>query len=69
MLWVALLLDQPTNNRLYTKAELIRLRRTMLLYCRSFRPGQERNQHLQVAQSLRRLFRNRAWMDAHASES
>jgi hypothetical protein len=58
-------LDQPTDNSLYSKAELIGLRRTMLLYCRSFPPGNDRNQHWQVTQSLRRLFRNKAWMDAH----
>jgi hypothetical protein len=63
----ALSLDRPTNPP-YTKAELIGLRRTMLLYCRSFPPGNERNLHWQVAQSLRRLFRNKAWMDARASE-
>jgi hypothetical protein len=62
---VALVLDRPTNNRLYTKAELIGLRRTMLLFCRSFPPGRERNQHWQVAQSLRRLFRNKVWIAAH----
>jgi hypothetical protein len=59
------MLDQPTNPR-YTKAELIGLRRTMLLYCRSFPAGNERNQHWQIALSLRRLFKNKAWMDAHA---
>jgi hypothetical protein len=36
----------------------------MLLYCRSFHPGQ-RNQHWQVAQSLRRLFLNKKWLDEH----
>jgi hypothetical protein len=60
------MLDQPTDNSIYTKAELIGLRRTMLRYCRSFRPGEERNQHRQVALSLRKLFKNKAWMDAHA---
>jgi hypothetical protein len=65
---VALVLDRPTNNQRYTKAELIGLRRTMLLFCRSFPPGQERNQHWQIAQSLRRLFRNKVWMDTYTSE-
>jgi hypothetical protein len=57
--------DQPTDNSLYTEAEIIGLRRTMLLYCRSFPPGYERNQHRRVALSLRRLFRSKAWLDAH----
>jgi hypothetical protein len=61
-------LDRPTDNSLYTKAQLFRLRRTMLRYCRSFPPGNERNQHRHVASSLRSLFKNKAWMDAHASE-
>jgi hypothetical protein len=34
-------------------------------YARSFSPGDERNQHLQIAISLRRLFRNEKWLDAH----
>jgi hypothetical protein len=62
------MLDQPTDHSTYTKAELINLRRTMLLYCRSFPPGTERNQHWQIAQSLRRLFRNKKWLDEHTVE-
>jgi hypothetical protein len=62
------MLDQPTDHSTYTKAELIGLRRTMLLYCRSFPPGNQRNRHWQVAQSLRRLFRNKKWLDEHTVE-
>jgi hypothetical protein len=58
-------LDQSTEQPLYTKAELIDLRRTLLLYARLFRPGQERNQKRQIAQSLRALIRNNAWLDAN----
>jgi hypothetical protein len=36
---VACDLHQSTGQTLYTKAELIGLRRTLLLYCRSFPPG------------------------------
>jgi hypothetical protein len=50
---------------LYSKAELIEHRRNILRYARSFPPGPERNQHRQVALSLRTLFKNTKWMDAH----
>jgi hypothetical protein len=49
-------------------AELIELRRTMLQFSRSIPPGSERDQHLQIAISLRRLFRNKAWLDADTVE-
>jgi hypothetical protein len=56
-----LALDHP----LFSKAELIEQRRNILRYARSFPPGPERNQHRQVALSLRTLFRNAKWLDAH----
>jgi hypothetical protein len=31
-------------------------------------PGVERNEHRQIATSLRWLFRNKAWLDAHTVE-
>jgi hypothetical protein len=58
-------LDQSNDLPLYTKAELIDLRRTMLLYARFFPPGYERNQKRQIAQLLRRLFKKRKWLDEH----
>ena len=56
-----LALDQP----LFSKAELLEHRRNILRYARSFPPGPERNQHRQVALSLRALFRNREWLESH----
>jgi hypothetical protein len=53
---------------LYSKAELIELRRNILLYARSFPPGFERNQRRQIALSLRSLFYNAKWLDAHTLE-
>jgi hypothetical protein len=50
---------------LYSQAELLEHRRNILRYARSFPPGPERNQHRQVALSLRALFRNREWLDRH----
>jgi hypothetical protein len=64
---VATALDHPNDHPLYTEAELIDLRRTMLLYARLFPPGYERNQKRQIAQSLRRLFHNKNWLDLHKS--
>jgi hypothetical protein len=64
----------PQPNRLpiveqrYSIVELAQLRRQMLRYSRSIPPGPERNQHLQIAISLRRLFKNKAWLDAHIVE-
>jgi hypothetical protein len=40
----------------YSIGELAELRRYVLRYARSFPRGYERNQHVQVAVSLRRLF-------------
>ena len=58
----------PLVKPLYTLDELAELRRTMLRYARSFPPGAERDQHLQIAVSLRRLFRNEKWAAAHIIE-
>jgi hypothetical protein len=61
----ALALDHP----LYSKAELIEHRRNILRYARSFPPGSERNQHRQIALSLRSLFKDRKWLEAHVNDS
>jgi hypothetical protein len=53
------------NPPLYSKAELIELRRNIVRYARSFPPGPERNRHWQVASSLRRLFRDEKWLATH----
>jgi hypothetical protein len=56
---------EPLVERLYSRDELTKLRRSMLRYARSFPPGDERNHHLQIAVSLRRLFRNGKWLEGH----
>jgi hypothetical protein len=61
----ALAPDQSTDPSLYSKTELMELRRRVLLYARSFPPGFDRNQHRQIARSLRSLFKNTKWLDAH----
>jgi hypothetical protein len=60
--------DHSNGPPLYSKAELIELRRNILLYARSFPPGFERNQHRQIALSLRRLFNDTKWLDDHTLE-
>jgi hypothetical protein len=49
----------------YTFAELVEIRRQLVRYARSIPIGPERNQHRQVAASLRRLFMNQKWRDNH----
>jgi hypothetical protein len=55
----------PRIERLYSPEELTELRRYVLRYARMFPPGYERNQHLQVAVSLRALFKNEKWLRDH----
>jgi hypothetical protein len=52
----------------YPMAYFVELRRDMLRAARAVRPGPERKQRRQIAVSLRRLFRNKAWQDAHTLE-
>src|SRR6202171_2886376 len=49
-------------ERLYSLDELLELRRNVLRYARTFPPGDERNQHVHVAVSLRTLFKNEKWL-------
>jgi hypothetical protein len=57
------LVDDQTR---YTKSQLLQLRRQMLRYARSWpRGSSERNQRRQTAASLRSLFGNKEWLDAH----
>ena len=55
----------PGVERLYSLDELRGLRRNLLRYARSFPPGEERNQHRQVAVSLRALFKDKKWRRDH----
>jgi hypothetical protein len=50
------------SHPLYCLDELIEKRRIILRYARVFPPGAERNQHRQIAVSLRALFRNKNWL-------
>jgi hypothetical protein len=57
--------EATEDRHRYTFAELVEIRRQILRYARSMPPGPERNQHRQVAVSLRRLFRDQAWRATH----
>jgi hypothetical protein len=57
------------DHTLYTHSQLLELRRKMLEYARLLPRGSiERNERRQIACSLRSLFRNKAWLDAHTVE-
>jgi hypothetical protein len=58
-------LQSMTDKRVYSTEELTEVRRNTLRFARSFPPGPERNFHRQVALSLRSLFSNEAWLEAH----
>ena len=53
--------EPPLVARLYSLDELLELRRNLLRYARTFPPGEERNQHLQIAVRLRALFKSEQW--------
>jgi hypothetical protein len=57
------------EHRRYSTAELTEVRRYTLRFARSFPPGPERNFHRQVARSLRAMFANEAWLEAHADRT
>ena len=60
-------LNRPATNARprYEMAEVFELRRLMLQFAHAMPPGSERNQHRQVAASLRRLVQNEAWLLEH----
>ena len=54
---------------LYSRDERLALRRTMLRCARSFPPGDQRDQHLHMAVSLRALFKDDKWLRDHLRNS
>jgi ribosomal protein L29 len=59
---------QINDDTRYTHGQLVQLRRQMLRFARSTPPGTERNARRQIARSLRSLFKNKGWLDAHTGE-
>jgi hypothetical protein len=57
--------ELPLELTLYSKAELIQHRRSLLRRARSFPVGPDRNRHKQVALLFRALFKDKDWLDAH----
>ena len=56
---------EPEPDTRREMAYFVEIRRNMLRYARSFPPGAKRNQHRQIALSLRSLFRNKTWLESH----
>jgi hypothetical protein len=56
---------EPETDVRREMAYFIETRRNVLRYARTFPPGTERDEHRQIALSLRRLFRNETWLKAH----
>jgi hypothetical protein len=56
---------KPVTDPGREMAYFIEMRRNVLRYARTFPPGGERNQHRQIALSLRSLFRNKTWLESH----
>jgi hypothetical protein len=58
----------PTFEQRHSIEEFIQIRRDMLRYARLLPPGPDRNQRRQIALSLRSLFKNKNWLNAHTWE-
>ena len=56
---------QPVETRRFTMVELYELRRVIIQHSRSIPPGPVRNEHRQIASSMRSLTRDRKWLAAH----
>jgi hypothetical protein len=56
---------QPVETKRYTLAELYELRRVIIRHSRSIPPGAARNEHRQIAHSMRFLFKDEAWLAVH----
>jgi hypothetical protein len=56
---------EPESEPRFPLKELRLVRSDIVRYARMFPPGPERNQQRQIGLSLRRLFKNQQWLDAH----
>jgi hypothetical protein len=55
----------PVEDRRYTMDELYQLRRLIIKHSRLIQPGPARNEHRQIAVSMRSLARDRDWLAIH----
>ena len=60
--------DKPVETKRFTMAELYELRRVIIRHSRSMPPGPARNEHRQIATSMRSLSTDREWLAAHTVE-
>jgi hypothetical protein len=56
---------QSVETKRFTMTELYELRRVIIKHARSIPPGPARNEHRQIAHSMRSLFNDRAWLAVH----
>jgi hypothetical protein len=56
---------QSLETHRYTMLELYELRRIIIKHSRSIPPGPERNEHRQIANSMRSLSRDKLWLAVH----
>jgi hypothetical protein len=56
---------RPVEETRYTMAELYELRRVIIKHSRSIPPGPDRNEHRQIASSMRSLSRDKNWLAVH----
>jgi hypothetical protein len=55
----------PVEIKRFTMAELSELRRIIIKHSRSIPPGPARNEHRQIAHSMRSLCKDKGWLAAH----
>jgi hypothetical protein len=56
---------QHVETKRYAMAELYELRRVIIKHSRSIPHGPTRNEHRQIATSMRTLSRDRKWLAVH----
>lgn len=55
----------PVETKRYMMAELYDLRRSIIRHSRALSPGSARNEHGQVARSMRSLVKDKRWLAVH----
>ncbi|MBR1144262.1 hypothetical protein [Bradyrhizobium sp. AUGA SZCCT0431] len=66
MTWARELMENNSvETTRYTMAELYELRRLLIRHSRSMPPGPARNEHRQIAASMRSLACDKKWLAAH----
>jgi hypothetical protein len=60
---------QSVETKRYTMAELYELSRVIIKHSRSLPPGPARNEHRQIASSMRSLSRDKNWLAVHTVDA